>query len=47
MSAHKLLSITILTGLICSVAACADVTAPQQQTGFCTVTSGGQVCTPD
>jgi hypothetical protein len=47
MSARKLLSITILAGLISAIAACADVTAPQQQTGFCTVTGGGQVCTPD
>jgi len=44
MTARKLLSITVLAGLIASAAACSDLTAPQQQSEFCTVTGSGQTC---
>ena len=46
MSLKKLLSVAVLASLIVSAAACSDVTGPQNQAGFCTVTGGGQTCTP-
>jgi hypothetical protein len=45
MTVRKLLSIATLAGLIASAAACSDMTGPQQQTGVCQVSGGGQTCT--
>lgn len=45
MAVRKLLAITVLAGFVASAAACTDVTGPQQQTGVCQVTGGGQTCT--
>jgi hypothetical protein len=48
MSLRKLLAVAVLAGLIGSTAACADITAPQQQnqqTGFCPINGSGQTCT--
>ena len=47
MSLRKLLAVAVLAGLVGTTAACADITAPQQQsqqTGFCAISGSGQTC---
>ncbi len=43
MSLRKPLSILALVA-VAALAACADVTAPQQPTGFCPITGGPGTC---
>ena len=47
MSNRRLVVLALLASIIGSTAACADVTAPQQQNQkaqFCQVTNGGSTC---
>jgi hypothetical protein len=47
MSLRKLLAVAVIAGLIGTATACADITAPQQQsqqTGFCAISGSGQTC---
>lgn len=44
MSYRKLLIAAAIAGIVGSTAACADVTGPEQQTGVCAVSGGGQTC---
>jgi len=43
MSYRKLLVLALLAGVVGSAAACADVTAPQENS-VCPVSGGGQTC---
>jgi hypothetical protein len=45
MTVRKLLAIAALAGIVGASAACSDMTGPQQQTGVCQVSGGGQTCT--